>query len=65
MLAGGFGFWMWRLTLARCVLFLMSAEYSAVMPALLDTDQCHSNSERSTVLLCCQLKTDFNNISIV
>ena len=30
-LARGFGFWMWTLTLARSVLFLMSAEYSAVM----------------------------------
>ena len=31
MLAWGFGFWMWRLTLASGVLFLMSAEYSEVM----------------------------------
>ena len=31
MLAWGFGFWMWRLTLASRVLFLLSAEYSAVM----------------------------------
>ena len=31
MLAWGFGFWMWRLTLAHGVLFLMSAEYSVLM----------------------------------
>ena len=31
MLTRGFGFWMWRLTLARGVLFLLSAEYSVVM----------------------------------
>ena len=31
MLAWGFGFWMWRLTQAHGVLFLVSAEYSAVM----------------------------------
>ena len=31
MLAQGFGFWVWRLTLARGVLLLVSAEYSAVM----------------------------------
>ena len=29
MLALGFSFWMWRLTLASGVLFLLSAEYSA------------------------------------
>ena len=28
-------------------------------------DQCHPNSEKSTVLICCQLPTDFHNISIV
>ena len=27
--------------------------------------QCHSYSEGSTILLCCQLQTDFHNISIV
>ena len=31
MLDGDFGSWMWKLTLARCVLFLMSAECSVVM----------------------------------
>ena len=30
----------------------------------LETGQCHGNSERSTVLLCCQLQTDLNNIGI-
>ena len=36
-----------------------------VVSGLLETGQCHSNSDRSTVLLCCQLPTDFHNISIV
>ena len=31
MLSWGFGFWMWRLTLACSVLFVLSAEYSAAM----------------------------------
>ena len=31
MLARGFGFWMWRLTLAGGVLFLLPGEYSVVM----------------------------------
>ena len=31
MLALGFSFRMWRLTLAHCVLFLLFAEYSEVM----------------------------------
>ena len=33
MLARAFSFWMWRLTLAGCVLFLLSAEYSVVSRA--------------------------------
>ena len=36
-----------------------------LFPGLLETIQSHSNSERSTVLLCYQLPTDFHNISIV
>ena len=36
-----------------------------VFPGRLETGQCHPNSETSTVLLCCQLPTDFHNISIV
>ena len=31
MLAWGFGFWKWRLTLARSALFQLSADYSSVM----------------------------------
>ena len=31
----------------------------------LGTGQCHPNSERSTVLFCCQLPTNFHNISTV
>ena len=31
MLVWGFGFWMWRLTLARRVMFLLSPEYSVVI----------------------------------
>ena len=31
MLAWGFGFWMWRLTLASAALFLLSAKYFVVM----------------------------------
>ena len=31
MVASGFGLWMWRQTLARVVLYLLSAEYSVVM----------------------------------
>ena len=31
MVAWGFSFWMWRQTLAHVVLYLLSAEYSAVM----------------------------------
>ena len=31
MVAWGFGFWMWRQTLARVVLYRLSAEYSVVM----------------------------------
>ena len=40
MLAWGFGFWMWRLTLAHGVLFLLSAEYivlCGVWPGMLVT----------------------------
>ena len=29
------------------------------------TGKCHPNSERSTVLFCCQFLTNFHNISIV
>ena len=36
-----------------------------VVSGLLETGQCHPKPERSTVLLCCQLPTDFHNISIV
>ena len=32
---------------------------------LLETNQCHPYSKVSTVLLCCQLSADFDNISIV
>ena len=32
---------------------------------LLETGQCHPYSKGSTVLLCCQLPTDFHNICIV
>ena len=32
---------------------------------LLETGQFHPNSERSTVLFCCQLPANFHNISIV
>ena len=31
----------------------------------LETGQCHPNSKRSTALFCCQLPTNFHNISIV
>ena len=31
ILACGFDFWMWGLTLAHAILFLLSAEHSAVM----------------------------------
>ena len=31
MLTWGFGFWMWRLTVARGILFLLSGKYCAVM----------------------------------
>ena len=45
------------------------ASYRAIQRTLtcglLETGQCHPNSERSTVLLCCQLPIDFQNISIV
>ena len=34
-------------------------------PGVLETGQCHPNSERSTVLFCCQLPTSLHNISIV
>ena len=34
-------------------------------PVLLETGQCHSNSEGYTVLFCCQLPTNFHTISIV
>ena len=34
-------------------------------PGLRETGQCHLNSKKSSVLLCCQLLTDFQNISIV
>ena len=33
--------------------------------ALLETGQCHTYFKGSTILLCCQLPTDFHNISIV
>ena len=38
---------------------------SGEFPALLEIGQCNPDSEKSTVLLCCQLPTDFHNISIV
>ena len=38
---------------------------SGMFPGLLEATQCHPNSERSTVILCFQLPTDFHNISIV
>ena len=36
-----------------------------VVTSVLETAQCHPNSERSTVLFCCQLQTNFHKISIV
>ena len=38
---------------------------SGKFSGLLETGQCHPNSERSTVLLCRQLQTDFHRFSIV
>ena len=42
-----------------------AASLSFSFPCLLETWQCHLNSERPTALLCRQLPTDFHNISIV
>ena len=36
-----------------------------VVSLLAGTGQCHPNSERSTFLLCCQLRTDFHNVNTV
>ena len=44
---------------------VMAPCLSVVFPRLLETGQCHHNSERSTALLCCQLPTDFQNIGDV
>ena len=44
---------------------VLAAYSSRLFPCLLERGQCHPNSERSTVLLCCQLPTYFHNISIV
>ena len=41
------------------------ASSSGQFPCLLETGQCHQNFTRSIVLLCSQLPTDFQNISIV
>ena len=35
------------------------------LTCLLETGQCHPNSKRSIILLCCQLQTNFHNTSIV
>ena len=47
------------------MLSVLAACSSGWFPGLLETGQCYLNSERFTVLLCCQLPTDFHNISIV
>ena len=53
------GFWMWRRTLARVVLYLMSAEYSEVMcgdwPGTLVTWPWL----RLSMIYCCALRLDF------
>ena len=56
MVAWGFGFWMWRQTLASGVLYLLSAEYSVVMcgnwPGTLVTWQWL----RLSMIYCCALR---------
>ena len=44
---------------------VLAACSSEFFSGLLETGQCHPNSERSTVLFCCQSLTKFHNISIV
>ena len=44
---------------------VLAACLSGKFPCLLETGQCHPYSEGSTVLLCCLLPYDFQNISIV
>ena len=44
---------------------VFSGLFVVFFPSLLEAIQCQPNSERSSVLLCCQLPTDFHNTSIV
>ena len=65
--------WVCFLTFLRELLMLCSPVFVLcfgglfvwVVSCLLEAGQSHPNSERSTVLLCCQLPTYFRNISIV
>ena len=45
-----------------CMVLFFGGLFVWVVLCLLETGQCHPNSERSTVLLCCQLPTDFHNM---
>ena len=56
MLARGFGFCMWRLTLARGVLFLMSVEYSAVMCGAWPGTLVTLPWLRLSMIYCCALR---------
>ena len=56
MFAWGFGFWMWRLTLACVVLFLMTAEYSAVMCGAWPGTLVTWPWLRFSMIYCCALR---------
>ena len=56
ILACGFGFWMWRLSRARSVLFPLSADYSVVMRAPLPGTFVTWPWHRLGMTYCCALR---------
>ena len=66
MLAWGIGFWMWRLTLACGILFLLSVEYSAAMRGALAVNLGDLTVAPSwyDILLCSEtLVSDMHHVS--
>ena len=56
MVAWGFGFWMWRQTLARVVLYRLSAEYSVVMYGAWTATLVTWPWIRLSMIYCCALR---------
>ena len=64
MAAWGFGFWMWRQTLGRVVLYLVSAEYSVVMCGARNLSDLTVASSQYDILLCSEtLVSDKRHVS--